>query len=327
MMTFERHRRMRQNEAMRSLAAETKLDSSHFMMPFFVIEGENKEEPIEMMPGVSRYTVDRLMRQIERAVSCGVRSVLLFGVLSEEEKDACGSGAWNPNGSVQNALRAIKRNFPDIIAAADICLCEYTDHGHCGVVADGNILNDETLPLLCKAAVSCAQAGADIVAPSDMMDGHVCAIREALDQAGFTHTVIMAYSAKYASAFYGPFRDAAGSAPGFGDRRTYQMDYRNRKEAIAEVMSDLKEGADIVMVKPGLAYLDILREVRECVNCPVAVYNVSGEYSMVKAAAQNGWMDEKKAVLELLTAMRRAGADIIITYFAIDAARWLKEES
>lgn len=325
-MTFERHRRLRQSGAMRGLIAETRLDAGKFMMPYFVIEGKDKEEPINSMPGISRYTVDRLMRQIETAVRCGICSVLLFGVIEKEKKDDCGSGAWNPEGPVQNALREIKKQFPSIVVAADICLCEYTEHGHCGVIADGEILNDETLPLLCKAAVSCAQAGADIIAPSDMMDGHVSAIRDALDQAGFTQTVIMAYSAKYSSAFYGPFRDAAGSAPGFGDRKTYQMDYRNRKEAVAEVLSDIHEGADIVMVKPGLAYLDILREIRDTVSCPVAVYNVSGEYSMVKSAAQNGWLDEKRTVLELLMSMKRAGADIIITYHALDAARWLEEE-
>ena len=325
-MTFERHRRLRKSAEIRDMLAEVKVGTDKLMMPFFVIDGENKVQPIGSMPNIGRYTVDRLLGEIEKCQELGVKSVLLFGVPDAEKKDETGSESHNKNGAVQRAIREIKKKFPNMIVAADICLCEYTSHGHCGVVRDGEILNDETLPLLAAAALSCAKAGADIVAPSDMMDGHTAAIRETLDENGFQNTLIMAYSVKYASAFYGPFRDAASSAPGFGDRKTYQMDFRNRREALLETESDVDEGADILMVKPALPYLDIVRDVREYTDKPLAAYNVSGEYAMVKAAAANGWIDEKKIVTEILTAIRRAGADIIITYHAMDFARWQSEE-
>lgn len=324
-MEFKRCRRLRQNAVIRDMVAQTRLDARQFMMPYFVRSGENAAEEIPSMPGIYRYSVDKLLPQIARAVEAGVSAFLLFGVVEDTQKDASGSESWNPQGPVQCAIRELKRAFPQAVVAADICLCEYTNHGHCGVVKNGKILNDETLPLLEKAALSCAQAGADIIAPSDMMDGRVKSIRQALDTAGYHDVILMSYSAKYASAFYGPFREAAGSAPEFGDRKTYQMDYRNAREAVMEALADIEEGADIVMVKPGLAYLDILSAVRQEALCPVAVYQVSGEYSMIKAAARKAWIEEKKIVLEALTAMKRAGADIIITYYAVDAALWLKE--
>jgi len=308
---------------MRALVRENYLHISDFVYPLFIIEGENIKNPVNSMPGIYQYSLDRLGEEMDRVSKAGISAVLLFGIPAQ--KDEVGSGAYDENGITQRAVRYIKKNYPDIIVIVDVCLCEYTSHGHCGVVHNGEILNDATLPLLSKMALTCVQAGADMVAPSDMMDGRVQAIRETLDKEGFVNTPIMAYSAKFSSAYYGPFRDAAQSAPCFGDRKTYQMDVANGKEAMKEVVLDLEEGADIVMVKPGLAFLDVLKEVSEVADCPIAVYNVSGEYSMVKAAAMNGWIDEKKIVLENMIAMKRAGAKIIITYHALDIAKWIKE--
>lgn len=320
---MQRTRRLRSSEQLRALVRENYLHISDFVYPIFIIDGENIKNPVNSMPGIYQYSLDRLQEEMDRVVEAGITAVLLFGIPAE--KDEVGSGAYDENGITQRAVRYIKKNYPDIIVIVDVCLCEYTSHGHCGVVQNGEILNDATLPLLAKMALTCVQAGADMVAPSDMMDGRVAAIRETLDKEGFVNTPIMAYSAKFSSAYYGPFRDAAQSAPCFGDRKTYQMDVANGKEAIKEIVLDLEEGADIVMVKPGLAFLDVLKEAAEVADCPVAVYNVSGEYSMVKAAAMNGWIDEKKIVLENMIAMKRAGAKIIITYHALDVARWIKE--
>lgn len=320
---MQRTRRLRSSEQMRALVRENYLHISDFVYPLFIIEGENIKNPVNSMPGIYQYSLDRLGEEMDRVSKAGISAVLLFGIPAQ--KDEVGSGAYDENGITQRAVRYIKKNYPDIIVIVDVCLCEYTSHGHCGVVHNGEILNDATLPLLSKMALTCVQAGADMVAPSDMMDGRVQAIRETLDKEGFVNTPIMAYSAKFSSAYYGPFRDAAQSAPCFGDRKTYQMDVANGKEAMKEVVLDLEEGADIVMVKPGLAFLDVLKEVSEVADCPIAVYNVSGEYSMVKAAAMNGWIDEKKIVLENMIAMKRAGAKIIITYHALDIAKWIKE--
>lgn len=320
---MQRTRRLRSSEQMRALVRENYLHISDFVYPLFIIEGENIKNPVNSMPGIYQYSLDRLGEEMDRVSEAGINAVLLFGIPAK--KDEVGSGAYDENGITQRAVRYIKKNYPDIIVIVDVCLCEYTSHGHCGVVHNGEILNDATLPLLAKMALTCVQAGADMVAPSDMMDGRVEAIRETLDKEGFVNTPIMAYSAKFSSAYYGPFRDAAQSAPCFGDRKTYQMDVANGKEAIKEVILDLEEGADIVMVKPGLAFLDVLKKVSEVADCPIAVYNVSGEYSMVKAAAMNGWIDEKKIVLENMIAMKRAGAKIIITYHALDIAKWIRE--
>ena len=317
-----RPRRLRASDTLRAFVRETTLDAADFLYPLFVAHGSNVKRPIASMPGVYHHSVDTLVRECEAAMGDGVRGVLLFGI--PESKDAEGSEAYADDGIVQQAVRALKRELPDLLIVTDVCLCEYTDHGHCGVIHSNKILNDPTLPLLARTAVSHAEAGADIVAPSDMMDARIGALRTALDENGFMETALMSYAAKYASAFYGPFRDAAGSAPAFGDRRSYQMDPANRREALREVRLDIEEGADIVMVKPALAYLDIVRDVRQITDLPVAAYNVSGEYAMVKAAAQNGWIDEKRATLELLTGMKRAGADIILTYHAREAARWLR---
>lgn len=318
-----RFRRLRQTQALRDMVCETQLYPKDFIYPLFVVEGENITEAVESMPGVYRYSIDTLDPILERIDKSGISGILLFGV--PKHKDTVGSDAYNKEGIVQRAIRYIKSKYPEMIVIADICLCEYTDHGHCGLIHDHEILNDETLPLLAKMALTCVQAGADMVAPSDMMDGDVAAIRNMLDENGFINTPIMGYSAKYSSAYYSPFRDAAGSAPGFGDRKSYQMDCRNIKEGLREVENDILQGADIVMVKPALAYLDVVKAVSEKFDYPLAVYNVSGEYSMVKAAALNGWIDEKKIVTENLTAMKRAGAKIIITYHALDMADWLKE--
>lgn len=318
-----RFRRLRQSQALRDMVCETQLYPKDFIYPLFVVEGENITEAVESMPNVYRYSIDTLDPILEKIDKSGISGILLFGV--PKHKDAVGSDAYNKEGIVQRAIRYIKSKYPEMIVIADICLCEYTDHGHCGLIHDHEILNDETLPLLAKMALTCVQAGADMVAPSDMMDGDVTAIRNILDENGFINTPIMGYSAKYSSAYYSPFRDAAGSAPGFGDRKSYQMDCRNVKEGLREVENDILQGADIVMVKPALAYLDVVKAVSEKFDYPLAVYNVSGEYSMVKAAALNGWIDEKKIVTENLTAMKRAGAKIIITYHALDMAEWLKE--
>ena len=319
-----RPRRLRGSESLRRLVRENQLAASDLIYPLFVTHGEGISNPIPSMPGVSHFSVDTLLKECEGVLADGIGGVLLFGL--PEAKDAVGTEAYADDGIVQRAVRALKRELPDLLVVTDVCLCEYTDHGHCGIVRDGRVLNDPTLDLLARTAVSHAHAGADIVAPSDMMDARVGAIRAALDGGGFTDTVLMSYAAKYASAFYGPFRDAAGSAPAFGDRRSYQMDPANRREALREVRLDIDEGADMIMVKPALAYLDIVRDIREMTDLPLAAYNVSGEYAMLKAAARNGWLDERRAVLELLTGIRRAGADIILTYHARDAARFLREE-
>jgi porphobilinogen synthase len=309
-----RPRRLRATAALRALARETRLSLDQLVYPLFVTHGRNVRREIPSMPENYHWSPDRLAGEVEEIARLGLRSVLLFGIPAE--KDAVGSEAYAEDGIVQEAVRRIKAAVPEMLVITDVCLCEYTDHGHCGVIQGQRVLNDPTLELLARTAVSHAAAGADVVAPSDMMDGRVGAIRAALDEAGFAETPILAYAAKYASAFYGPFRDAAGSTPQFGDRRSYQMDPANRREALREVLLDVEQGADIVMVKPALPYLDVVREVRDAVHVPVAAYNVSGEYAMVKAAAANGWLDEERAVREILTGIRRAGADIILTYHA-----------
>lgn len=321
---MQRFRRLRRDERIRSMMRETRLHPKDFIYPMFVIEGENIKNPVDSMPGVCQYSIDRLDEILERVKKAGIGGIMLFGIPAH--KDERGGQAYAKDGVTQRAVSYIKKNYPEIYIVVDVCLCEYTSHGHCGMVCGGEILNDETLPLLAKMAVSLVEAGADMVAPSDMMDGRIEAIRDALDLAGFSQTPIMAYSAKFASAYYGPFRDAAHSAPGFGDRKSYQMDFANGQEALREIAEDIEEGADIVMVKPGLAYLDVLKEAAMEFEMPLAVYNVSGEYSMVKAAAAQGWIDERRIVTENLTAMKRAGAKIIITYHALDMAEWLEEE-
>ncbi len=318
-----RLRRLRKTPTLRTLVRETRLSTDALVYPIFVQAGTNAVDPIASMPGQYRWTVDRLPDLIRDITRWGIRAIMLFGV--PESKDELGSGAYDPDGVVQQGVRVVKAVDPDLLVICDTCLDEYTSHGHCGVIRDGDVDNDATLELLARVAVSQAAAGADMVAPSDMMDGRVGAIRAALDANGFEMVPIMAYSAKYASGFYGPFRDAADCAPQFGDRRSYQMDTGNRREALREVALDLEEGADIVMVKPALPYLDIIRDIREIVDVPVAAYNVSGEYAMVKAAAERGWLDERSVVLESLTAIQRAGADIILTYHACDVARWIEE--
>jgi len=314
-----RPRRMRRSAALRALVRETHLRADQLVLPLFVVPGTGVEHPVGAMPGVVQRSVDRTAEFCRRLVDDGVRSVLLFGV--PEHKDAVGSGATAADGIIPRALGAIRAAAPDLLLMTDVCLCEYTDHGHCGVIADGRVDNDTTLPLLAAEALAHARAGADLVAPSDMMDGRIGAVRHALDEHGFTHLPIMSYAAKYASALYGPFREAAESTPSFGDRRDYQMDPPNADEAMREVALDLGEGADIVMVKPALPYLDVVRRVKERFGYPVAAYQVSGEYAMIKAAAARGWLDEARVVDETLIAIRRAGADIIITYFAQDVAR------
>lgn len=322
MNSFRRHRRLRQSGAIRSMVRETRLDVTDLIAPLFVVEGENVREEVPSMPGVFHFSVDRMEEELSELVDLGIPSVIVFGVPSK--KDAVGSEAYSEQGIVQRAVRRIKELHPDLCVIADTCLCQYTDHGHCGVVKDGVIVNDESLELLARTAVSQARAGADIIAPSNMMDGFVRAIRQGLDEAGFEYTPILSYAVKYASSFYGPFREAAHSAPQFGDRRSYQMDPANAREALREAASDVEEGADLLMVKPGLAYMDIICRVRERFDLPIVAYNVSGEYAMVKAAAERGWIDERGVVMELLTGMKRAGADLILTYHAKDAARWLR---
>jgi porphobilinogen synthase len=324
---FTRTRRTRHLEAMRGLVRETRLDPASFIYPMFVTHGRGVHEPITSMPGQSRLSVDQLAVEARELRDLGVRAVMLFGIPAS--KDPEGSEGYAPDGITQQATRALKDADPELLVVGDVCLCEYTDHGHCGLLGPGgDVDNDASLPLLAETAVSLAEAGADLIAPSDMMDGRVAAIREALDEAGHESLPIMAYSAKYASAFYGPFREAADSAPRMGpsNRRGYQMDPANAREALREVDADIDEQADIVMVKPALAYLDVIRTVRDATDLPVAAYNVSGEYAMVKAAAAQGWLDERAVILETLTAIRRAGADIILTYHAKEAARWLRED-
>ena len=318
---IQRARRLRRTDALRSLVRETKLTRDDFVLPLFVCSGTNVRREVSSMPGVFNLSVDETAAEVSRAFDMGVRSVIVFGL--PEAKDEIASGAYAEDGIVQRALRAIKKSTPDIIAMADTCLCEYTSHGHCGVVRDNDVVNDESLKLLAKTALSQAEAGADVVAPSAMMDGQVAAIREALDNSGFEHTPVMAYAVKYASGFYGPFREAADSAPAFGDRRAYQMDPPNAREAMREAQLDYEEGADILMVKPATVYLDVLRMVRERFDCPLAAYHVSGEYALIKAAAQKGWIDEQRVMLETLISIKRAGADIILTYYAREAIKAL----
>jgi porphobilinogen synthase len=320
---FGRHRRLRQSEGMRRLVAETRLSASDFVYPLFVTHGQGVREEIPSMPGQFRISLDQVGREAEDLRTLGIPAVLLFGLPAA--KDEQGSEAYDDGGIVQDAVRAFKEADPALVVITDVCLCEYTSHGHCGVIIDGVVDNDHSLDLIARTALSHARAGADIVAPSDMMDGRVGAIRDDLDDAGYTQTPIMAYSAKYASAFYGPFREAAGSTPQFGDRRGYQMDPPNAREALLEIDDDIAEGADIIMVKPALSYLDVLAKARKEFELPLAAYNVSGEYSMVKAAEEKGWIDGRRVTLEILTSIKRAGADIIITYHAKEAARWLRE--
>ncbi len=321
---MRRFRRLRVNPAMRKMVRETRIDRSDLIYPIFVAEGESIKTPVPSMPGVYQYSIDLLDEILIQIWDSRISGLLIFGIPAH--KDELATSAYDDNGITQNAIRYIKSKYPEMLVIADVCLCEYTSHGHCGMICGEKILNDETLPLLAKTAVSLAKAGADIISPSDMMDGRVSAIRTALDDNGFADTPIMSYSAKFASGYYSPFRDAADSVPSFGDRKTYQMDCANGREALREISDDIDEGADMVMVKPALAYLDIIRAARDNFDLPLAAYNVSGEYSMVKAAAQNGWIDEKRIVMENLIAIKRAGADIIITYHALDAAKWLEEE-
>lgn len=320
---FDRHRRLRSSSVMRDLVRETILTMDDMIYPIFVKESNEPKTEIPSMPGIYQYPLNELAAEIKEVSQLGIKAVLLFGI--PNEKDAIGSGAFHAHGIVQEATRVVKQTVPEMLVVADTCLCEYTDHGHCGVIQEGQILNDESLELLKKTAVSQVEAGADIIAPSNMMDGFVQAIRAGLDEAGYFDIPIMSYAVKYASAFYGPFRDAAGSAPQFGDRKTYQMDPANRMEALREAQSDEKEGADFIIVKPSLSYLDVMRDVKNQTNLPVVAYNVSGEYSMVKAAALNGWIDEERIVMEMLTSMKRAGSSLIITYFAKDVAHYLKK--
>lgn len=323
MELLHRPRRLRANETIRSMVRENHVRVDDLIYPMFVIYGENTKNEIPSMPGIYQYSLDRFVEALQEVVDLGIPSILLFGI--PESKDAVGTGAYHEHGIVQEAVRVAKKHFPDLYVITDVCLCEYTDHGHCGVINDGQILNDPTLDLLTQTAVSHAQAGADMVAPSDMMDGRVAAIRQGLDQVGFTNVPVMAYSAKFASGFYGPFREAAGSTPQFGDRRTYQMDPPNGNEAMRETALDIEEGADLIIVKPALAYGDITYRTKQRFGVPVVCYNVSGEYSMVKAAAAQGWIDEERIVMESLVSMKRAGADLIITYHALDVAHWLQK--
>ena len=319
---INRPRRLRRTDALRRMIRETRLAPEDFIQPYFVCPGRDVKKPIGAMPGVAQLSVDNVVRAARETFAAGVPAIILFGIPAR--KDAVGSEAWNDRGEVQRAIGEIKEQVPGLVVITDVCMCEYTDHGQCGAISGGDVDNDATLDLLVREALSHARAGADIVAPSDMMDGRVGAIRTALDEAGFSATAIMAYSAKFASAFYGPFREAAESAPQFGDRRSYQMDPPNGDEAMREVALDLDEGADIVMVKPALPYLDLIYRVKHEFNVPVAAYNVSGEYAMIRAAGINGWIDEERATLEVLTSIKRAGADMILTYFATDVARRLK---
>ncbi|MBE3592306.1 MAG: porphobilinogen synthase [Thermoanaerobacter sp.] len=317
----KRPRRLRMNSTLRDMIRETSLDVGDLIYPLFVVPGDNIKEEIDSMPGVYHFSIDLLIEEVKEVRDLGIPAILLFGVPSY--KDELGSEAYSEEGILQKAVREIKEKVPEIVVITDVCMCGYTIHGHCGIVENGQVLNDKTVDYIAKIALSHVEAGADIVAPSDMMDGRVAAIRKLLDSKGFVNTPIMAYSAKYASSFYGPFREAANSFPQFGDRKSYQMDYGNSNEALREIALDIEEGADIVMVKPALSYLDIIRRVKDNFNIPIAAYNVSGEYSMVKAAAKMGWIDEKSVVLEILTSIKRAGADIVITYFAKDVAKWL----
>ena len=317
-----RPRRLRRNETLRRMVRETTLSADDFIYPLFAVPGSGVREPVGSMPGVFHLSVDQLVQEAEEVKALGIPAILLFGI--PEKKDEVGSGAYGEDGIVQRAVRELKKNVSDLLLVTDVCMCEYTSHGHCGVIKEGEVDNDATLDLLARTALSHAEAGADMVAPSDMMDGRVGAIRQVLDENGFSHIPIMSYAAKYCSSFYGPFREAAHSAPQFGDRRSYQMDPANSREAIREISLDVEEGADIIMVKPALAYLDVIRWARREFDLPLAAYNVSGEYSMIKAAAEKGWLDGNRVMMEVLTSIKRAGADIIITYFAKDAARQMR---
>lgn len=321
MFPYQRLRRLRKTETIRRMVRETSLSPDDFIYPLFVIHGKNIRKEIKSMPGCFQESIDRIVKHAKEIHSLGIPAVILFGI--PEQKDKIGSGAYDPHGVVQKAIKAVKDKIPELYVITDVCLCEYTSHSHCGIVEDGDVKNDPTLKLLAKAAVSHAMAGADMVAPSDMMDGRVEAIRIALDERGFSDIPIMSYAAKYASAFYGPFREAAESTPEFGDRRSYQMDPANRREALREVALDIEEGADIVMVKPAMSYLDIISDIRENFALPVAAYNVSGEYSLIKAGGRLGWIDEERVMMEVLTSIKRAGADLILTYFAKEAAKVL----
>ncbi|MCR5792938.1 MAG: porphobilinogen synthase [Lachnospiraceae bacterium] len=321
---MDRMRRLRRNETIRDMVRENHVRIDELIYPLFIIEGEKIKNPVDSMPGIYQYSIDCLEEELTKIKELGIRSVLLFGIPAH--KDEVGSGAYDEQGITQQAIRYIKEWDKELYVIADVCLCEYTSHGHCGLIRDGEILNDETLPLLAKAAVSYAKAGADMVAPSDMMDKRVEYIRNALDDAGFLNVPIMSYSAKFASGYYSPFRDAAHSAPGFGDRKTYQMDPANGKEALREVEEDILEGADLIIAKPAMAYMDVIKDISNNYNIPIVAYNVSGEYAMVKAAAQNGWIDEKKIVMENMLGFKRAGAKMIITYHALDVAHWLQED-
>ncbi len=323
MELIQRPRRLRGSETLRKMVRETRMDKSSLIYPLFVKEGAGIEEEIPSMPGQYRYSIDRLPYELERLTEAGVGSVMLFGI--PDHKDEVGSGAYDPDGIVQRALRSAKKEFPNLYYITDVCMCEYTSHGHCGVLCGHEVENDKTLTLLAKTALSHVEAGADMVAPSDMMDGRVRAIRECLDGNGHKETPIMSYAVKYASAFYGPFRDAAGSAPSFGDRKSYQMDFHNRREGMKEALADIEEGADIIMVKPALAYHDLISEISKVTNVPMAAYSVSGEYAMVKAAAQMGWIDEEKIICEMAVGAYRAGAQIYISYFAKELAKFMDE--
>ena len=316
-----RMRRLRRTPAIRRMMRETTLSVDDLIYPLFVIAGENVKNPISSMPGCFQLSIGNLLAEVREVAGLGIPAILLFGIPAH--KDSAATGAYDSEGVVQMAVRAIKDEFPELVVITDVCLCEYMDHGHCGVIQDGEVVNDVTLELLAKMAITHADSGADIVAPSDMMDGRVAAIRGALDDEGLSDTIIMSYSSKFASAFYGPFRDAAESAPAFGDRKSYQMDPANGEEAVREALLDIEEGADIIMVKPALPYLDVIHAVKQETKFPLAAYNVSGEYAMIKAAAANGWLDEERAVVEAVTGIKRAGADLIITYYAKDLARWL----
>lgn len=324
MFPEQRMRRLRRTQNIRNMVQEVQLNMNDYIYPIFVVEGEDIKNPIKPMPGIYQFSLDHLLEEVQRAVDAGVISIMLFGIPAK--KDECGSEAYNDDGIIQQAIRLVREHYPDLVISTDVCMCEYTSHGHCGLIKGDTVDNDSTLALLAKIAVSHAKAGADILAPSDMMDGRVEAIREALDEAGYKDVIIMAHSVKYASGFYGPFRDAAESAPHFGDRKSYQMDPASgTRQALQEVELDLEEGADMVIIKPSLAYLDLIAKTYENTLVPVVAYNVSAEYSMVKAAAQNGWIDEKTIVLEIMNAFKRAGAKMVITYHAVDLGNWLKE--
>lgn len=323
-MDIKRFRRLRNNGNIRDMVRENHIRVEELIYPIFVIEGNNICNPVDAMPGICQYSIDRLDEEMERVISSGIKSILIFGI--PQSKDECGSSAYDENGVTVQAIKYIKQKYSEIVIIADVCLCEYTSHGHCGIVSDGEILNDETLKYLAKAALAYAKAGADIIAPSDMMDGRVAYIRNALTKAGFENIPIMSYSAKFASCYYAPFREAAHSAPGFGDRLTYQMDPANGKEALREVEADIIEGADFIIAKPALGYMDVIKEISQSFNIPIVAYNVSGEYAMVKAGARLGYIDEKKIVMENMVGLKRAGAKLIITYHALDVAKWLSEE-